>query len=65
MKGKLIFTEIVLLLASVLVFRGAWLLMDTQDIMEEPLMLGLSLVIGTVVAIFCFDYIIRHRKKQQ
>lgn len=65
MNKKIVLAEIILLLSSVLVFRGAWLLMDTQEIMEEPLMLAISLMVGITVAILCFYYIIRQRKKQQ
>ena len=65
MNIKLIFVEITLLLVSVIIFRGAWLLIDAQDIMHEPWALFISLVVGLLIALFCFNYIIRHRKKQQ
>lgn len=54
-----------LLLASVLVFRGTWYLLDAQDIMNEPWALFISLVVGLLVAVFCINYILLQRKKQQ
>jgi len=65
MNKKLVFTEIILLLASVFVFRSAWLLIDTLNVMHEPWVLFVSLIAGLAVAIFCLNYIIRLRKKQQ
>ena len=65
MNKKLIFSEIILLLASVLVFRGAWELIDTLDVMHETWALWFSLVVGLALAVFCMNYIIRQRRKQQ
>jgi len=64
MDKKLILSEVILLLASVLVFRGTWLLIDAQDIMHEPWALFLSLAIGLLVSVFCINYILLKRKKQ-
>jgi hypothetical protein len=65
MNKKLLSAETILLLASVLVFRGTWLLIDTQPIMQETWLLWLSLIVGLAVTILCLNYILRQGKKQQ
>lgn len=63
MKKKIIFFEIILLIASVFIFRGLWMLLDKILFMNEPLFLLLSFVIGTVVAIISFNYITNKQRK--
>lgn len=65
MNKKLVVSEIILLLASVFVFRSMWLLIDNHPIMHGTSALLISLVIGLAVAVFCINYIILQRKKQQ
>ncbi len=48
-KSYLVFWETVLILASILMFRSAWLLLDGIEWMSRPAGLGLSLVVGVIV----------------
>ena len=48
-KRKHVFWETLLILGSVLVFRGLWHLMDKVPMMDETLFLALSLVVGLVL----------------
>jgi len=51
-KSYLVFWEMVLILASVLVFRSVWLLLDRIEWMSRPAGLWTSLTVGvTVVAV--------------
>ena len=65
MNKNLVLSEIILLLASVFVFRSVWTLIDNHPIMHETSVLLISLAVGLVVAVFCINYIILQRKKQQ
>ncbi len=47
---RLVFWEVVLLIASVLVFRGGWLLLDRLDWLNHPVGLWASLAFGMIVA---------------
>ncbi len=55
-----LFSEIVFLLASVLVFRSAWHLLDKYPLFDEPLMLILLLVLGLALAIPSMRLIIKN-----
>lgn len=57
---KLLIAEIVLLFASVLIFRSAWLLLDMIYIMNEPLPLIISFVIGFLLTIPALRFVIRN-----
>lgn len=57
---KLLIAEIILLLASVLVFRSLWLLMDRLPILHEPSALIGSLVVAIAITIPALRYVIRH-----
>ncbi len=48
-KSYLVFWEMVLILASILMFRSAWLLLDGIEWMSRPAGLGVSLVVGVIV----------------
>jgi len=48
-KSYLIFWEMVLILASILMFRSAWLLLDGIEWMNRPAGLGLCLAVGVIV----------------
>lgn len=48
-KRKHIFWEILLLIASVFVFRGAWILMDTYSLFNTIEILWLSVIIGCIL----------------
>ncbi len=53
MKNRLylVFWEMVLIFASVLVFRGGWLLLDGMEWMNRPAGLWASIGLGAIVAI--------------
>jgi len=49
-KSSLVCWEMVLILASVLVFRGTWLLLDRVEWMSRPVGLWTSIAVGVIVA---------------
>ena len=57
-KRKLLVAEIVLLIASVLIFRGLWMLLDMVSFMHGAPALAISLFLGIAVAIPAMRYII-------
>lgn len=59
---KLVVAEIVLILASVFIFRGLWMLLDGFAFMHEPLALWLSLLLGIMASIPALRYIIQQNK---
>ena len=50
-KSHLVFWELVLILASVLVFRGLWLLLDKVEWMNHRAGLWASLAVGVIVCV--------------
>jgi uncharacterized membrane protein YqjE len=58
---KILFAELVLVLASVFVFRGLWMLLDRVEIMSEPAALVLSLVLGAVATLWALHFLIRSK----
>lgn len=56
---KLLIAEVVLIIASVLIFRSLWLLFDMASIMHKESILILSFVLGIAVAIPALRYLIR------
>ena len=50
-KSYLVFLELVLILASILMFRSVWLLLDGIEWMSHPAGLGVSLAVGVIVGI--------------
>ena len=59
-RTKLLFAEIVLIIASVFIFRGLWLLLDLYPVMHEEWVLVLSLIVGIVLTIPAMRYILRY-----
>ncbi len=57
---KLLISEIVLLIASVFVFRSLWLLLDTFSFMHKPEILIISLILGILFTIPAYRYIIKN-----
>jgi len=49
-KSKHVFWESILIIASVLVFRSLWLLMDEVSFLSESLVLFILLIIGLFFA---------------
>ncbi len=60
---KLIAAEILIIFASVLIFRSVWLLLDSQLFMNRGEVLWISLVVGIIVIVPAFNYIIRQDKE--
>lgn len=58
---KIIFAELVLIVASVFVFRGLWTLLDLVEFMNHPVALALSLVLGTAATIWALHLLIRSK----
>lgn len=59
---KLILWEMLLLFASILVFRSAWLLLDRSPWASGQAGLGVLLAAGAVVAVVAFRAINRSEK---
>lgn len=56
---KLILAEIALIVASVFIFRGLWLFLDSVEFMNNSQALLISIVAGIVVSIPALRYIIK------
>ena len=59
---KLLVSEIILILASVLIFRSAWHLLDKNPLFNETGVLFATLVLGILCAIPAWRSIINHHK---
>lgn len=57
---KLLIAEIILLIASVLIFRSAWLLLDSIPAMNEPSFLITSLIVGFLLTIPALRFVIKN-----
>lgn len=55
-----ILAEITIIVASVFVFRGIWLLLDIIPFMSEPLFLALFVLIGIGVIIPAVKYLLKN-----
>ncbi|MDK2948979.1 MAG: hypothetical protein PWQ56_144 [Patescibacteria group bacterium] len=62
MKRK-ITAEIILILASVLIFRSTWTLLDMNPIMNEQNSLIISLIFGVIVTIWALYYLFEKENK--
>lgn len=56
---KIIIAEVTLILATVLIFRSAWLLLDKVFFMNKVFILWASLILGIIAAVFALNYIIK------
>ena len=64
MNQKLILiAELALVLASVFVFRGLWMLLDSVEAMHAPLALWLSLILGSAVTVWALRYLMKQEGK--
>jgi len=61
-RKRLLFAEITLLIASVFIFRGLWLLLDMMPIMFTPELLWASFGGGVIISIVSLRYIIKNNK---
>lgn len=61
---KLLLSEIILLIASVFIFRSIWLLADMIPVMHESSALWASLIISIVVVIPALHYVIRYGRQR-
>ncbi len=61
MKRKIIFAEIILLLASVFIFRSLWILLDKIPFMHNNLILVFSFIFAIIIIIVSFHYIIKNK----
>ena len=64
MKNKMLVTsEVAVLIASVLVFRSLWLLLDQLPIMNETGMLWLTLFLGGIITVLALSWIAKQGKE--
>ncbi len=64
MKNKmLVLWEMVLIIASVLIFRSLWLLLDQIPIMNETRMLWLTLFLGGIITALALNWIAKQGKE--
>ena len=59
---KHLILEVSLILASVLIFRSAWILLDSNPIFNQTPMLIAMLVVGVIVTIFGFEALFKHER---
>jgi hypothetical protein len=62
-KSHLVFWELVLILASVLIFRGLWLLLDQVEWLNHRVGLWASLAVGVIVCVAALVAVNRDSKK--
>ena len=49
---KIIFWELILIIASVPIFRAIWILLDSADWLNEPVGIFVSFIVGAIVAVW-------------
>ena len=59
----LVFSEVALIVASVLIFRSLWLLLDKISIMNETQMLWLTLFLGGIITFLALTWIAKQGKE--
>jgi len=59
----LVFSEVALIVASVLIFRSLWLLLDKISIMNETRMLWLTLFLGGIITFLALSWIAKQGKE--
>lgn len=57
---RVLLAELVLIFASVFVFRSFWMLLDLFEIMHEPITLWLSLVLGIAASLWALHVLLKH-----
>ena len=62
-KPHLVFLEMVLILASILMFRSVWLFLDGIEWMSRPAGLWASLAVGVIVGIVALAAVNRASNK--
>ena len=55
--------EVSLILASVLIFRNAWILLDSVPLFNRKPALIFMLIIGIVITILGFEALFRHERQ--
>ncbi len=60
---KLVFSEMALIIASVLIFRSLWMLLDKISFTHETPALWLSLFLGCIITILTLNWIAKQGKK--
>jgi len=61
---KLVFAEMALIVASVLIFRSLWMLLDKVPFTHEPPALWLSLFLGSIITILTLNWIAKQGKNK-
>jgi hypothetical protein len=60
---KLVFSEMALIIASVLIFRSLWVLLDKLSFTHETPVLWLSLFLGGIITVLTLSWIAKQGKK--
>jgi hypothetical protein len=60
---KLVFSEMALIIASVLIFRSLWMLLDKISFTHETPALWLSLFLGVIITVLTLSWITQQGKK--
>jgi hypothetical protein len=60
---KLVFSEMALIIASVLIFRSLWMLLDKLSFTHETPALWLSLFLGSIITVLTLSWIAKQSKK--
>jgi len=60
---KLVFSEMALILASVLIFRSLWMLLDKISFTHETPALWLALFLGGIITVLTLSWIAKQGKK--
>jgi len=63
-RKKLICLEVILIFASVLIFRSLWTLMDRLPLMNNTFILFISLFMGIIATILAFHEILKKSKNK-
>jgi hypothetical protein len=62
-RKPVLIAELALVLASVFVFRGLWMLLDSVEFMHAPLALWLSLVLGSALIVWALRCLMKQEGK--
>jgi hypothetical protein len=61
-EGKHLAFEVLLILASVLIFRSAWLLLDNFPYFHRTPVLIIMLIAGVITTVFIFEALFKHER---
>ena len=62
-EAKHLALEVVLIIASVLIFWSGWALLDSLHFFDKTSTAIVTLIIGIIVTLFCLEALFRHEKE--